>query len=87
VVVGNSIGGFISASVAADYPDLVKGLVLVNSAGALVCEWVTAFGAVAVGGGGVDGLGWRACWLACSGVLALWVCGSGVGGLAFASGG
>jgi pimeloyl-ACP methyl ester carboxylesterase len=34
VLVGNSIGGFISASVAADYPDLVKGLVLVNSAGA-----------------------------------------------------
>ena len=34
VLVGNSIGGYISASVAADYPDLVKGLVLVNSAGA-----------------------------------------------------
>ena len=33
VLVGNSIGGFISASVAADYPDLVTGLVLVNSAG------------------------------------------------------
>jgi pimeloyl-ACP methyl ester carboxylesterase len=33
VLVGNSIGGFISASMAADYPDLVKGLVLVNSAG------------------------------------------------------
>lgn len=33
VLVGNSIGGFISASVAADYPDLVAGLCLVNSAG------------------------------------------------------
>jgi pimeloyl-ACP methyl ester carboxylesterase len=33
VLAGNSIGGFISASVAADYPDLVRGLVLLNSAG------------------------------------------------------
>jgi pimeloyl-ACP methyl ester carboxylesterase len=33
VVAGNSIGGFISASLAADYPSLVKGLVLINSAG------------------------------------------------------
>ncbi|KAL0021846.1 hypothetical protein WJX77_007187 [Trebouxia sp. C0004] len=33
VVAGNSIGGFISASLAADYPSLVKGLVLLNSAG------------------------------------------------------
>ena len=33
VLVGNSIGGFISASAAADYPGLVSGLVLVNSAG------------------------------------------------------
>jgi pimeloyl-ACP methyl ester carboxylesterase len=33
VVAGNSIGGFISASLAADYPGLVKGLVLINSAG------------------------------------------------------
>lgn len=33
VVAGNSIGGFISASLAADYPTLVKGLVLLNSAG------------------------------------------------------
>jgi pimeloyl-ACP methyl ester carboxylesterase len=33
VLAGNSIGGFISASVAADYPALVKGLVLLNSAG------------------------------------------------------
>lgn len=30
---GNSIGGFISASMAADTPDLVSGLVLLNSAG------------------------------------------------------
>lgn len=33
VVSGNSIGGFISASLAADWPGLVSGLVLVNSAG------------------------------------------------------
>ncbi|KAL4435621.1 hypothetical protein ABPG77_002584 [Micractinium sp. CCAP 211/92] len=36
VLAGNSIGGFISASVAADYPGLVAGLVLLNSAGRLV---------------------------------------------------
>lgn len=36
VVAGNSIGGFISASMAADYPGLVAGLVLLNSAGRLV---------------------------------------------------
>jgi hypothetical protein len=34
VVAGNSIGGFISASLAADYPGAVQGLVLLNSAGA-----------------------------------------------------
>lgn len=34
VVAGNSIGGFISASMAGDYPGLVEGLVLLNSAGA-----------------------------------------------------
>jgi pimeloyl-ACP methyl ester carboxylesterase len=33
VLAGNSIGGFISASMAADFPDLVAGLVLLNSAG------------------------------------------------------
>lgn len=33
VAAGNSIGGFISASLAADYPGLVEGLVLLNSAG------------------------------------------------------
>ncbi|KAG2443194.1 hypothetical protein HYH02_009271 [Chlamydomonas schloesseri] len=33
VVAGNSIGGFISSSMAADYPALVAGLVLLNSAG------------------------------------------------------
>lgn len=33
IVAGNSIGGFVSASLAADYPDLVHGLVLLNSAG------------------------------------------------------
>lgn len=33
ILAGNSIGGYISASVAADYPGLVKGLVLLNSAG------------------------------------------------------
>lgn len=33
VLAGNSIGGFISTSMAADYPGLVDGLVLVNSAG------------------------------------------------------
>lgn len=36
VVAGNSIGGFISASLAADYPGLVQGLVLLNSAGGCV---------------------------------------------------
>ncbi|KAG2497218.1 hypothetical protein HYH03_004807 [Edaphochlamys debaryana] len=33
VLAGNSIGGFISTSMAADYPGLVRGLVLLNSAG------------------------------------------------------
>lgn len=33
VIAGNSIGGFLSASVAADHPELVAGLVLLNSAG------------------------------------------------------
>ena len=33
VIAGNSIGGYISASVAADFPHLIKGLVLLNSAG------------------------------------------------------
>jgi pimeloyl-ACP methyl ester carboxylesterase len=32
-VAGNSIGGFMAANLAADYPSLVNGLVLVNSAG------------------------------------------------------
>lgn len=31
VLAGNSIGGFISASAAADYPELVAGLALVNT--------------------------------------------------------
>lgn len=35
VIAGNSIGGFIAASVAADYPKAVVGVVLVNSAGLL----------------------------------------------------
>jgi len=35
VIAGNSIGGFIAASVAADYPKTVVGVVLVNSAGLL----------------------------------------------------
>lgn len=35
IIAGNSIGGFIVSSVAADFPYLVKGLVLVNSAGLL----------------------------------------------------
>ncbi|KAG1659816.1 hypothetical protein FOA52_002153 [Chlamydomonas sp. UWO 241] len=44
VVAGNSIGGFISASMAADYPQLVSGLVLVNTAGKIdtafdLVEW------------------------------------------------
>lgn len=33
LLTGNSIGGFISTSAAADYPSLVAGLVLINSAG------------------------------------------------------
>jgi len=33
VVAGNSIGGFIGASLAADCPDLVRGVALLNSAG------------------------------------------------------
>ncbi|GLC43944.1 hypothetical protein PLESTB_000212500 [Pleodorina starrii] len=33
VVAGNSIGGFICTALAADYPGLVRGLVLLNSAG------------------------------------------------------
>jgi pimeloyl-ACP methyl ester carboxylesterase len=33
VICGNSIGGYISASVAADFPHLIHGLVLLNSAG------------------------------------------------------
>ncbi len=35
VAVGNSIGGYICASLAGDFPALVAGLVLVNSAGRL----------------------------------------------------
>ena len=35
VVAGNSIGGFMAASLAADYPGYVLGLVLLNSAGQL----------------------------------------------------
>ena len=30
VVAGNSIGGFIATSMAADYPELVSGLILLN---------------------------------------------------------
>jgi pimeloyl-ACP methyl ester carboxylesterase len=47
VLAGNSIGGFISASAAADYPELVAGLALVN----------TCVGAVQSGGGGKSGDG------------------------------
>lgn len=36
ILAGNSIGGFISTSAAADYPGFVDGLVLVNSAGPVV---------------------------------------------------
>jgi pimeloyl-ACP methyl ester carboxylesterase len=42
VLVGNSIGGFISASVAADYPDLAAGLVLLNSAGPIDAKYSPA---------------------------------------------
>ncbi|GIL51391.1 hypothetical protein Vafri_7390 [Volvox africanus] len=35
VAAGNSIGGFISTCLAADYPPLVRGLVLLNSAGSV----------------------------------------------------
>mmetsp|Transcript_28751 Transcript_28751/g.80959 ORF Transcript_28751/g.80959 Transcript_28751/m.80959 type:complete len:730 (-) Transcript_28751:443-2632(-) len=40
VVAGNSIGGFLSASIAADHPELVAGLVLLNSAGRIVPGYV-----------------------------------------------
>ena len=33
VVAGNSIGGFIGTSMAGDHPDLLSGLILVNTAG------------------------------------------------------
>jgi pimeloyl-ACP methyl ester carboxylesterase len=39
VVVGNSIGGFMSASLAADYPGLASGVVLLNSAGQLMKDY------------------------------------------------
>lgn len=39
VLAGNSIGGYISASVAADYPGMVKGLVLLNSAGQIQTDF------------------------------------------------
>ena len=39
VIAGNSIGGYISASVAADFPQLIKGLVLLNSAGQINQEF------------------------------------------------
>ncbi|CAK0783042.1 hypothetical protein CVIRNUC_006237 [Coccomyxa viridis] len=42
VVVGNSIGGFISASLAAAAPAIVKALVLVNSAGKIVPDYAPA---------------------------------------------
>lgn len=42
VAVGNSIGGYISASLAGDYPTLVQGLVLVNSAGRLDPGYIAA---------------------------------------------
>lgn len=40
VVAGNSIGGFIASSLAADYPSLVNGIVLINSAGPIVPGYV-----------------------------------------------
>ncbi|MEN9205497.1 MAG: alpha/beta fold hydrolase, partial [Thermostichales cyanobacterium DRC_bins_46] len=36
VLVGNSLGGYVSLSVAAHTPDLVAGLVLLNSAGSFL---------------------------------------------------
>lgn len=39
IIAGNSIGGFISASLAADYPSLVSGVVLINSAGPIVPDY------------------------------------------------
>ena len=47
ILAGNSIGGFISTSVAGDFPSLVKGLVLLNSAGPIdpsfdVLKWEAA---------------------------------------------
>lgn len=47
VLVGNSIGGFISASAAADYPALAAGLVLVNSAGPITPGYTSADAAAA----------------------------------------
>jgi pimeloyl-ACP methyl ester carboxylesterase len=35
VLVGNSLGGYASLSAAASYPDMIKGLCLLNSAGQL----------------------------------------------------
>lgn len=40
VAAGNSIGGFISASLAADYPHLVDGLILLNSAGRIQPDYI-----------------------------------------------
>ena len=39
VLAGNSIGGFLSATAAADYPQLIRGLVLINSAGPIDPEF------------------------------------------------
>jgi pimeloyl-ACP methyl ester carboxylesterase len=38
--VGNSIGGFFAASLAGEYPQLVTGCVLLNSAGRIVPDYI-----------------------------------------------
>ncbi|WIA23323.1 hypothetical protein OEZ85_000090 [Tetradesmus obliquus] len=47
VLAGNSIGGFIAASAAADYPSLVAGLALLNSAGPVTPGYTAADAAAA----------------------------------------
>ncbi|KAK9905885.1 hypothetical protein WJX75_008118 [Coccomyxa subellipsoidea] len=55
IVVGNSIGGFLSASLAAASPTIVKGLVLVNTAGKIDPSYTPEAAADAAASNGMTG--------------------------------
>ncbi|BDA47584.1 probable pheophytinase, chloroplastic at C-terminar half [Coccomyxa sp. Obi] len=55
IVVGNSIGGFLAASLAAASPAIVKGLVLVNSAGKIDPSFSPESAAQVAGANGASG--------------------------------